>query len=53
LRCICAHLIHRALDLSWLSAFWVFEEALMQVGAIKGWILWLEVHWCTIQPSRG
>jgi hypothetical protein len=25
LRCICAHLIHRTLDLSWLSAFWVFE----------------------------
>jgi hypothetical protein len=53
LRCICAHLIYRALDLGWLSAFWVSKEALMQVGAIKGWILWLEVHWCTIEPSRG
>jgi hypothetical protein len=53
LRCICAHLIHREFDLSWLSAFWVSEEALMQVGTIKGWILWLEVHWCTIEPSRG
>ncbi len=53
LRCICIHSIHRALDLSWLSAFWVCKEALMQVRAIKGWILWLEVHWCTIEPSRG